>query len=288
MSYRTLKQLGSGATSKVYLCEKEGKKYALKVVKDEKVAMDEEPSTHIHCLARELRILQTLPHPNIITVHEVVKIPQFTCLYLEYMKDGDLWHRRLTTTLLRHVTREVAAGLQWLHGHNIVHRDVKPENILLDGDKVKLCDFGLSIDMGSHEILKERMAGTVDFMAPELFKGEVRRASDAWSLGAVLYEMSTGNVPFEEALEWHTSNRIMEADYSWPKHHQDMLLQDLVDNLLVLKPARRLTMEQVLQHPWCHRQPTPPPRRVLRSGAQRNVVQRNVDANRDDARKEIR
>ena len=269
MTYRIRREIGSGGTSRVYVCEKEGKRYALKVIENEDVAMDEDSAIHVHSLAIELRILRDLPHPNIITLYDVFECRKTTRLVLELMKDGDLHDRMLSTVNLRHVAREVARGLQWLHEHNIVHRDVKPENILIDGNQVKLCDFGLSIDMGVRETVQGHVAGTTDFQAPETWDGTTHRRGDAWSFGATLYELSTGCAPFEEALCWRTEDRIRQVAYTWPSYHQDTLLQDLVGKLLVVEPMLRLTMEQVLQHPWM----TTPllSRRVLRSGAQKNV-----------------
>ena len=271
--------IGTGKTSCVYLVEKEGKRYAAKIVNNDDMAMDERPSIHVHSLALELRILRDLPHPNIITLHEVIKQSETTCLILDFMKDGDLYDECPDATMLPRVVQGVAAGLQWLHRHNIVHRDIKPENILLDGDTVKLCDFGLSVDMGSHETVTSAPSGTLNFMAPETFAGRTHRGSDAWSLGATLYEMSVGCTPFEEALTWRTTERILRGAYTWPSSHRDASLRDLVEKLLVLEPALRLTMEQVLQHPWVTEITPPLPRRVLRSGAQRNV-----DASRDCAK----
>ena len=265
MTYRII---GRGVTSRVYVCEKEGKRYALKIVKNKEVSMDEGPSIHIHSLAIELRILRDLPHPNIITLYEVFKRPETTHLVLEFMKDGDLYDQKPNAALLRHVTREVARGLQWLHEHNIMHRDIKPENILIDGNQVKLCDFGLSVDMGMRETVTGTVAGTTEFLAPEILDGITHRGSDAWSFGATLYDLSVGRTPFEGALCWRTEDRIRRVAYAWPSYHQDTMLQDLVGKLLVLEPMLRLTMEQVLQHPWTK---PPPPRRVLRSGAQKSV-----------------
>lgn len=275
--YEVIKLLEEGSASVVYLGKKNQKQYAIKLVENTQVAMVEGPSIHAHSVALEMRILQDLPHPHIITLCAVIEGSNTTALVLEFMKDGDLCDQRPGTALLRRVAQGVAKGLRWLHRHNIVHRDIKPENILLDGTTVKLCDFGLAIDMGNHETVTSDPVGTLDFLPPEILNGRTHRGSDAWSLGATLYDLSTGDPPFCEALCWRTPERIQKAQYSWPSSHQDASLRNLVAGLLVLEPMLRLTMEQVLQHPWL----TPPPRRVLRSGAQRSV-----GATPGDARKE--
>ena len=266
--YTIVKKLDAGKTSKVYLATRKSDnvEYALKVVRNREIATTEGPSIHVHSLAIELRILRTLQHPNIVRLYDVIETRDTTTLVLEYVR-GTLWKKQLNLGAQKRVIREVAQALSWLHKNDFVHCDIKPDNILIGPNGIKLCDFGLSVCLNGSEIGPCLTTGTIDFMAPEMVQGRgVRKASDAWSLGATIYEMVHGIPPFDEAdSDDDDSDDNIARNYQWRGPRE---FQQLVGDLLIIEPSLRLTMDQVLKFPGII---PPPPRRVLRSGARRNV-----------------
>jgi len=170
-------------------------------------------------LARDLAVISSLPHPNILTLHGVCESPDGDPKIVYELMTGDLAKllkdslkertkslssspspQLLPTQVLLRVLRDVAAGLVHLHEHGVVHRDVKPANVLLLRDEqAKLCDFGSSKDLES-TIQQMTVTGTLDYMAPEVLnKDPAGRAADVWAFGVLLFECVTGTVPKRKA-----------------------------------------------------------------------------------------
>lgn len=268
--YKIGRLLAKGIKGRVYLCRREQEHYALKVMRKDEVDMEENSSVHIHSAAIELRILQTLPHPNLVPMHDIFEDAIRIYMVLGYHPQGDLFKKRqmghIPVSLQKRIIQDVAQGVRWLHKHNIQHHDIKPDNILL-GNPTRLCDFGLAVDMGpTQSVLHHRLSGTLEYLPPEALDDFVARGSDAWSLGVVFYEMIVGETPFDADEDVDVLINIRRGTYEWPERFNEGAHCDLVKRLLLQDPRDRLTMEEVLAHPWLT-----PPRRVLRSGASRNV-----------------
>ncbi|WP_410618218.1 protein kinase domain-containing protein [Amycolatopsis sp. cmx-8-4] len=198
--YRLGDQLGAGAMGRVFAgSDEQGKTYAFKVLRDELV---EDPELVARFL-QERSILTGLRHPNLVGVHDLVVEGETVAIVMDLIGGGDL-RARLTaekTLLPAEVARigaGVAAALAAVHQAGVVHRDVKPENVLMDGTVPRLTDFGISrlataTDLGRRSLL----VGTPQYLAPELGKGlEATPASDLYSLGILLYELCCGVTPF--------------------------------------------------------------------------------------------
>lgn len=166
-------------------------------------------------LARDLAVISGLPHQNILTLHGVcdstkktktaapkIVYELMTTDLAQLITKHNTQHVLLAkeqrqqplfpTQMLLRVLRDVSAGLAHLHAHGVVHRDVKPANVLLRDDQVKLCDFGSSRDL-QHTIQQMTVCGTLDYMAPEVLNREpAGRPADAWSFGVLLFECVTG------------------------------------------------------------------------------------------------
>ncbi|WP_284746811.1 protein kinase domain-containing protein [Amycolatopsis sp. RTGN1] len=198
--YRLGDQLGTGAMGRVFAgSDEQGRAYAFKVLRDELV---EDPELVARFL-QERSILVGLRHPNLVGVHDLVVEGETVAIVMDLVGGGDL-RARLTaekSLLPAEVARigaGVAAALAAVHQAGVVHRDVKPENVLMDGTVPRLTDFGISrlataTDLGRRSLL----VGTPQYLAPELGKGlEATPASDLYSLGVLLYELCCGVTPF--------------------------------------------------------------------------------------------
>ena len=204
---------GEGGMGEVYLAEdaKLERQVALKFLPRHLTA-DKEARERFE---REAKAAAALNHPNIVTVHEIGEHEGQVFIAMEYVEgrtlkeliSGDLspiTHHPLPITQVIEIASQIASGLAAAHAKGIVHRDVKPQNILVDrNNHVKILDFGLAKLKGVSPLTKESSTlGTVHYMSPEQTMGkEVDQRTDIWSLGVVLYEMLTGKLPFKGDYE---------------------------------------------------------------------------------------
>ncbi|HEX7313508.1 MAG TPA: serine/threonine-protein kinase [Pyrinomonadaceae bacterium] len=214
-SYRILEKIGAGGMGTVYLAKdaRLGRRVALKLLPAH-FARDEEL---VRRFEQEARAASALNHPNIITVHEIGE--ERGCLFIvtEFVEGKTLrermWEGRFTAAEALDVCAQAAGALQKAHAAGVIHRDVKPENVMLDDEgHVKVLDFGIakqvatvpSVDTEAPTSARVNTAsgivlGTTAYMSPEQVRGlDLDGRSDVWSLGCVLYEMLTGRAPFDE------------------------------------------------------------------------------------------
>ncbi|XP_008584432.1 PREDICTED: serine/threonine-protein kinase 17A [Galeopterus variegatus] len=153
--------------------------------------------------------------------------------------------------------RQILEGVHFLHTHNVVHLDLKPQNILLTSESplgdIKIVDFGLSRVMKSNEELREIM-GTPEYVAPEILSYDpISMATDMWSIGVLTYVMLTGVSPFLGNNKQETFLNISQMDLSYSEEEFDVVSESAIDfikTLLVRKPKDRATAEECLKHPW--------------------------------------
>jgi serine/threonine-protein kinase ULK/ATG1 len=156
-------------------------------------------------LLSEVDILRRIRHPNVIALHDSVKDHGRIYLILEYCRGGDLHaylqrHKRVSETVAKHFIRQLASGLQMLRDNNVVHRDLKPQNILLvennENSLLKIADFGFAKFLQPFA-LAETLCGSPLYMAPEVMQAQKYDAkADLWSVGVILYQLVTGIPPF--------------------------------------------------------------------------------------------
>ena len=164
-------------------------------------------------------------------------------------------HGPLSEDCARDLTRQMLEALRYLHGQNVVHRDLKPSNLLVNRDcELRICDFGLARVISSKEMMKTA-CGTPGYVAPEVLKnkGYDSGAVDMWSTGVILYILLCGFPPFYEEELPALFEQILHARYDFPSPWWDNVSNEakqLVQGLLTIDPAKRLTAAQVMALPW--------------------------------------
>lgn len=193
----------------------------------------------------EVNILKSLAHPNIIKVFQVVQTRENTYLVMEHASEGDLLNRIRECGFLkswdaRRMFRQILEAVQYCHDNNIVHRNIKASNILLDGRwNAKLCDFGLAVQTLPGQKLIE-FCGTLPYCAPEFFQAEEYegRPVDIWSMGVLLFFMVTGRLPFLGTSFADVRRQITAANFSIPPHVANDIFNVIVE-MLMINPSRR-------------------------------------------------
>ncbi|GAC1349888.1 MAG: hypothetical protein NVSMB27_27210 [Ktedonobacteraceae bacterium] len=236
-NYRLLRLLGRGGFAEVYLGEHVylRRRAAIKVLH---TSLEDED---VNQFLAEAQILGRLTHPNIVQVFDYAVEQGIPFLAMDYALHGTLRQRHPRGSCLSLATtvayvKQVAAALQYAHNHQVIHRDVKPENMLLGLDQqVLLSDFGISLWSPSPEQLStQEMAGTLPYMAPEQIRGKPSFASDQYALGIVAYEWLCGRRPFE-GPHWQIAYQHMsdpppllrEKDPSLPAAAENVILKAL-------------------------------------------------------------
>ncbi|KAF6082054.1 hypothetical protein HJG60_012705 [Phyllostomus discolor] len=244
--YVLLSPIGRGAFSKVVLARHlvTGTEVAVKIIKKGGFAK----------VSQEAHVLMSLNHPNIITLFQVIDTQDRAFLFLEHVSRGHLFgylrkNGPLAEEDARAKFRQMTSAVQYCHRKGVAHRDLKPGNILLDGENnIKLADFGLSTF--SDDKLPV-IGGTVSYVAPEVLRLEPcdSRKADAWSLGVILYRMVTGKLPFESTNFEERKQKILTGHFHIPDT-VSLECQELLKKLLTLDPSHRITVEGVMDDQW--------------------------------------
>ncbi|QCE02473.1 unc51-like kinase [Vigna unguiculata] len=212
-------------------------------------------------LLKEISILSTIKHPNIVRLFETIQANDRIYLVLEYCAGGDLAayiqrHGKVSETVARHFMRQLAAGLQVLQEKNLIHRDLKPPNLLLASTAatpiMKIGDFGFARSL-TPQSLADTLCGSPYYMAPEIIENQKYDAkADLWSVGAILYQLVIGKPPFDGNSQYQLFQNILASTelYFPPEAlkelHSDCL--DLCRNLLRQNPDERLTFKAFFNH----------------------------------------
>jgi serine/threonine-protein kinase len=215
--YKILAKLGEGGMGEVYLAEDTelDRKVALKFLP---LFYSKDPEVNAR-FEREAKATAALNHPNIITIHEIGEFEGRAYIAMEYVDRKSLKDKiadkEFSIASIIDLSIQVCEGLHEAHKAGIVHRDIKPDNILIDSaGRAKILDFGLAQKRGATKLTKEATTlGTIHYMSPEQCQtGDVDQRTDIWSLGIVLYEMITGKTPFQEEYETGIAYSIMNED----------------------------------------------------------------------------
>ncbi|XP_027334507.1 serine/threonine-protein kinase ATG1c isoform X2 [Abrus precatorius] len=213
-------------------------------------------------LMSEIYILKQINHPNIICLHDIIQVPGKIHLVLEYCKGGDLSlyiqrHGRVLEATAKHFMQQLAAGLQVLRDNNLIHRDLKPQNLLLSRNDeksvLKIADFGFARSLQPRG-LAETLCGSPLYMAPEIMQLQKYDAkADLWSVGAILFQLVTGRTPFTGNNQIQLLQNIMKStELKFPSDNASLSSEckDLCHKLLRRNPVERLTFEEFFNHPF--------------------------------------
>src|SRR5438034_7312434 len=198
--YRIMRKLGSGGMANVYLAEDQelGRRVAIKVLDDRHASDDQ----FVERFRREAKAAAALSHPNIVSIYDRGETDGTYYIAMEYLEGPNLKElvRQGTPSIRTAITytREILSALRVAHRRGLVHRDIKPHNILVDAeDRLKVTDFGIARSGPSQMTEAGSIIGTAQYLSPEQARGApVDQRSDLYSMGIVLYEMLTGQVPF--------------------------------------------------------------------------------------------
>ncbi|XP_034360987.1 sperm motility kinase 1-like [Arvicanthis niloticus] len=250
--YDILRTIGEGSYAQVKLANHRltGTAVAIKVLLKEKI--------HYYLISTEVEIMKRMNHPNIVSLHQIIETEKNVFLILELADGHELlnWIKQsgfLPEGLARKIFRQIVHAMCYCHDICVVHRDLKPDNIMVDSTgKVKIVDFGLGAFVKPGKKLS-RFCGALQFSAPEFFLAEPYDGTkvDAWNLGIILYFMVTGALPFEGATYKALERQVLLGRYAIPRHcHLSKELREIIRLLLTVDPSERPALKDIMAHPW--------------------------------------
>lgn len=251
-NFFTLELLGFGAFGKVYKGRRKG---TAEIVALKFIAKRGRSRKDLDLLYAEINVMRSLKHPNIIRMIDTFETPDQVVVVTEFA-EGELFQiieddKALPLEQVRSVAQQLVAALRYLHSNRIMHRDMKPQNILIGkGGVVKLCDFGFARAMSINTLVLTSIKGTPLYMAPELVREQpYDHTADLWSLGCILYEITVGKPPFYTNNIFQLVKRIVKNSVNWPPNI-DPDLKNFVEGLLVKNPRERLAWPAAAEHPF--------------------------------------
>lgn len=206
-------------------------------------------------ICNEIKFLKLLRSKTVIKFYGAIFDNNKVHIILEYADGGDLCDKitkyyPLSITEIKTTMKKICKAVKYCHDNDVVHSDIKPENILLVGSSLKLCDFGLSF---KDSIDKEKIGGTIEYCAPELLKKESflgpYKSIDIWALGVVFFEILTGSPPFYSENKNIIAEKIRNNDYLIP-NFIDGDTKSFVEYILNPDPKLRPSIDEILCHPW--------------------------------------
>lgn len=251
-----LKTVGKGSFGKVIQVRKKdsGRIYAMKVLKKDQVIKRKQ---YEHTMA-ERRILEEIDHPFIVSLRFAFQTPSKLYMVFDFFNGGELFHYlsqggRFTEERARLYAAEITLALEHVHNANIIYRDLKPENLLLDADgHIRVTDFGLSKENVVDDQVKS-FCGTPEYLAPEVLKRQrYGKAVDWWSLGTLLFEMISGLPPFYDRNRERMYKKILGAEMRFPAH-MSAEAKSICRGMLTREPQQRLGYrgaQEIKAHPF--------------------------------------
>lgn len=262
--YYVKEEIGQGSYGKVFKVKNK--------TTGETRACKQLPIKHINNYEKfmlEINILSKMDHPNIIKLFEVFEDKRYVYLVMEECNGGELFDKIIdklqndtifTEREAAKIFKQVMSAVCYCHKEGICHRDLKPENLLLlnkkDDSPIKVIDFGLSNIFKDNTTGQEKKmttkVGTAYYVSPEVLAGNYDEKCDIWSAGVILYILLCGDPPYNGPNDNEIYRRIKQKKFTYSnpiwKNISDQA-KDLINKMLT-EPTKRLTAEEVLQHPW--------------------------------------
>jgi calcium-dependent protein kinase len=262
-NYDNIRTLGEGAFGLVYLGKHKisGVERAIKNINKDRANLSKEEEK---TLIREINILKTLDHPNIMKVYEYFNNPNCFSIVSELCTGGELFKKiednHLSENVGKYVMKQLLSAVAFCHKNGIIHRDLKPENILLEEEEeakkeyftIKVIDFGTSGKIKKGQKYND-VIGTPFYIAPEVLKNKYDEKCDLWSCGVILYVMLCGEPPFYGEDDDEIYNQILTTEVKFYQKEWENIsddAKDLIKKLLNKNYKNRLSAVEALQHPW--------------------------------------
>ncbi|XP_072300752.1 serine/threonine-protein kinase SIK1 [Eucyclogobius newberryi] len=257
--YEIIRTLGKGNFAVVKLARHKVTKTQVAIKIIDKTRLN--PS-NLEKIYREVQIMKLLNHPHIIKLYQVMETKDMLYIVTEYAKNGEMFDHltsngRLSEDEARKKFWQILSAVDYCHRHHIVHRDLKTENLLLDANmNIKLADFGFGNFYNAGDPLST-WCGSPPYAAPEVFEGKEYEGPglDIWSLGVVLYVLVCGSLPFDGPSLPALRQRVTEGRFRIP-FFMSQDCENLIRKMLVVDPAKRITVAQINQHRWMLADPT--------------------------------
>ncbi|KAI3974542.1 hypothetical protein MKX01_020314 [Papaver californicum] len=253
-------EIGRGGFGIVYGCvDKETKQaYACKcILKDNEIGDDDDDDDGVDDDSEEIYVMRNIRHPNIVGLKDIHVDKESTQIVMELCEGGNLFDRmdsegRFTERIAANIFKTIVEVINELHRHRIMHRDMKPQNLLLvdknEDSVLKVSDFGLSVRFKPGEKFNE-VVGDIHHLAPEIINKNYGPQADIWSAGVILYTVLSGYNPWSAYTYEDTGNLILKGDlnlstYPWPEISKSA--KNLIRKVLEHDPSKRLTAQQFL------------------------------------------
>ncbi|NWQ62389.1 STK36 kinase, partial [Neopipo cinnamomea] len=250
--YHVLEMIGEGSFGRVY---KGRRKHSAQVVALKFIPKVGRSEKELKNLQREIEIMRGLHHPNIIQMLDSFETDKEVVVVTDYA-EGELFQileddGSLPEDQVQTIAAQLVSALYYLHSHRILHRDMKPQNILLGKDGVvKLCDFGFARAMSIHTMVLTSIKGTPLYMSPELVEERpYDHTADLWSVGCILYELFAGTPPFYTNSIFQLVSLIVKDSVKWPTA-MSLVFKSFLQGLLMKDPHQRLSWPELLSHPF--------------------------------------
>ncbi|CAI6355982.1 unnamed protein product [Macrosiphum euphorbiae] len=264
--YELEKTIGKGNFAVVKLAKHvvTNSKVAIKII--DKTQLNED---NLKKIFREIQIMSKLNHPHIVRLFQVMETEKMIYLVTEYAAGGEIFDflvkkGRMDEPAACHIFKQIVEAVSYCHNKNIVHRDLKAENLLLDADNnIKLADFGFSNHFYEGKLLST-WCGSPPYAAPELFQGQEYDGpkADIWSLGVVLYVLVCGSLPFDGNTLKVLRANVLSGMFRVP-YFMSAACEHLIRHMLVIEPEKRLSLNQIESHKWIKQLSEPITKRLI-------------------------